>query len=113
MRRNELPQPDASQPAVATQEAEQAAMRQRADGDGAYAASRSRLRAKGYAHQKVLARAKPLPPNATPESIEVGQAFVTDAGEIYIKLEDGRYDGPYTEEMLKEETLFDTMSTHI
>ena len=92
-----IPKPDTSAPAVATQEAEQAAMRQRHDENTKFDTRRTAQKFKSLPAKakKAIRNAKPLKKGQSPDTIAVGEAFIA-GGEVYIKLGDGSYDGPYS-----------------
>lgn len=101
-----LPQPEANQPAVTAQDAAQARAQQASD--VVYKTNPERMRkvlrqlihAKPQWHRAMLSA--PLLAGSAPNDLAPGEAFRTPSGGIFVKLEDGSFEGPFSAAMLQE-----------
>jgi hypothetical protein len=101
---NRLPSPAAHQPAVATQEAIAAQVRQRHDRGTKFDPQKVGMKLSDLMKSRKIKASTLLQApllQGSPESIEPGEAFRTATGEIYVKIDDGSYEGPFTQGLVR------------
>jgi hypothetical protein len=103
-----LPNPDESQPELATQEAIQARTQQA--GEAAQKTSPQAVQAQFNEVVQAdypksidkLRKPRRIKPGESLDAVEPGEAIVTQSGQIFLRFDDGSWGGPFTQEMVKQ-----------